>query len=142
MQVGRRPWRERLEFPRIGVATGALAVALAIGLMGSAGADARGLKTGFIDDHLFTSPDPSVRATWLDRAVSGGAGIVRINVNWNAIVASKPASPTNPVDPSYDFSPLDSAVESARARGLRVMLTVLRAPLWAEGKDRPGAVRA
>jgi len=75
---------------------------------------------------------------WLGRARSAGAGIVRINVVWSSVAGSKPPFvPTNPADPGYSFGQLDSAIESARAQGLDVMLTVLRAPPWAEGKHRP-----
>ena len=119
---------------------GAMALMLVNGLFGSAPADARGLKTGF-SDNLFTSPNAFVRNTWLDRAARDRADIIRINANWANIATSKPASPTDPADPAYDFGSLDDAIESAHARGLSVMLTVLRAPPWAEGKDRPDSVR-
>jgi hypothetical protein len=140
-QAGRRPWRGRLKLYGLGVMAGAMATLLAIGLRGPAVADARGLKTGFADDALFTSPDASVRNTWLDRAADERADIIRINVNWADIATSKPANPTDPADPAYDFNSLDEAIKSVHARGLSAMLTVLRAPPWAEGSNRPKSVR-
>jgi hypothetical protein len=105
-------------------------------------ADARGLKTGFFDNSLFTSSDAATRAAWLDRAVSDRASLVRINVAWRSVAGSQPVSPTNPADPAYDFSWLDAAIKDARARGLDVMLTVYDAPDWATGSNRPDGVRA
>src|SRR4051794_22049590 len=64
-----------------------------------------GLETGF-SDSLYGSANPSVRAQWLDRTVQAGAGLVRFNVAWSAVVGPPPAHPTNPADPSYDFSGL------------------------------------
>jgi hypothetical protein len=123
------------------LAASAIVLMVAMGLFGSAIANARGLKTGFIDNSLFASPDASVRNTWLGRAAEDGADIIRINVSWKEIATSQPASPTDPADPAYDFSSLDRAIESANARGLSVMLTVLKAPPFAEGNNRPHGVR-
>jgi Cellulase (glycosyl hydrolase family 5) len=139
--VGRLPWRGGLKQYGIGVTAVAMVLMIVVAMFGSAVAHARGLKTGFIDNSLFTSPDASIRNTWLDRAADDGAGIIRINVSWKETVTSQPASPTNPADPAYDFSSLDNAIQSANARGLNVMLTVLRAPPWAEGSNRPHSVR-
>src|SRR4051812_49058345 len=110
--------------PRWGIG-GALALvaALAVGLVASPGANARGLKTGFIDQPMFTAGG-STRATWLDHAKNARAGLIRINVQWREVVGSKPLTPTNPADPSYHFGSLDSAIGDARARGFDVMLTV------------------
>jgi len=122
------------------VLAAALVAALATGVVGVSTAAARGLVTGFSDNALFdpTSVNPSSRAMWLERAVGARAGIIRITVNWRASVASHPpANPTNPADAAYQFGHLDEAVRSARAHGLQVMLTVYRAPSWAEGRHKP-----
>lgn len=114
------------------VVTIVLTLAVAVGLLGAASADARGLKTGFTDD-VFTSPE---RNQWLDRAVDARAGIIRISVNWASTTGSNPpVAPTNPADPSYNFGNVDGGVKSARARGLDVMLTVYNAPRWAIGPN-------
>jgi Cellulase (glycosyl hydrolase family 5) len=105
-------------------------------------ASARGLKTGFADQSLFASPDGSVRSAWLDQAVKEHADVIRINVFWSEVVGSQPpANPTNPADSAYDFSSIDAAVTDARARGFTVMLTVLRAPVWALGRNPPDDAR-
>ncbi len=114
---------------------------LTVGLFAPAGADARGLRTGFLDDSLFASSNGSVRATWLNRAKSDGAGVIRINVDWRSVASAKPLVATNPADPRYHFGSIDGAVRDARARGLDVMLTVWDAPGWATGRHRPNGVR-
>jgi hypothetical protein len=120
---------------------GAVAALLAV-VVASSGAQARGLEIGFADS-LYTSPQPQTRATWLDRTVDASAGLVRIQVNWAAIAGpNPPSSPTNPADPSYDFSGTDAAVRDATARGLDVLFTVGTAPTWAEGAGRPGFAAA
>jgi hypothetical protein len=127
---------------RLSLVSAALLLALAIAAMGATKAGARGLTTGFTDD-LFSSPNTSVRNTWLDRAKQARAGIIRISVNWRDSVGSNPpVTPTNPADPAYNFAQLDASVESARARGLDVMLTAYDAPAWAEGNNPPSNVNS
>ena len=101
---------------------------------------AHGLVTGFVDaENLYGSADPSVRATWLNRTVESGAGIVRLHVFWSVVAgATPPPDPMNPASGSYEFSATDRAVRDAEAGGLSVLLTVTGAPAWAEG---PGAPR-
>jgi hypothetical protein len=118
------------------LALGVVVTALAV-LAAAPGAAARGLTTGLIDEEVLSSSD----ATWFDRAAGTEAGLVRINVYWRNVVGSRrPVAPTNPADPSYDFGALDGAVSSAHSRGLDVLLTVLDAPGWATGKNRPNSV--
>ena len=98
----------------------------------------RVLETGFVDaGGLYESPDAGERATWLDRSVDAGAGIVRLHVFWAAVAgATPPPDPTNPGGGSYEFSATDRAVRDAESRGLSVLLTVTGAPAWAEGPGR------
>ena len=84
---------------------------------------AHGLVTGFVDaENLYGSADPSVRATWLNRTVESGAGIVRLHVFWSVVAgATPPPDPMNPASGSYEFSATDRAVRDAEARGLSVL---------------------
>jgi hypothetical protein len=117
---------------------GLLAMALAVAVVRATPAEAHGLSLGFGDGETLQSGDPSVRDTWFNRAVGARAQIVRLSVFWRAVARNgRPANPTNPADPDYDFSGLDAAVKDASARHLRVMFDVFRAPDWAEGKNRP-----
>jgi hypothetical protein len=121
---------------------GALAALVVVGAVGPYRADGRGLKTGLLDV-LFTSPDPTVRARWLDEAAGVRSEIVRINLGWAFTVGpSRPSDPTDPADPAYDFSEIDAAVRDADARGLEVLLSPILAPEWAEGGNRPQHVDA
>ena len=95
-----------------------------------------GLLTGF-SDGLYLSADPAERSTWLDRTVDSKAGIVRINLLWASVAgAGRPLDPANPTSASYDFSSIDAGVRDAEARGLDVLLTLFKAPAWAEGPGR------
>jgi hypothetical protein len=118
----------------------ALALSLVVALqIGTAPASAaRGLVTGF-SDFSYTSPDPAGRSFVFDRTVQAGAGLVRLNMPWHLVAPSPPADPANPGSAAYSFGPWDAAVRDARSRGLSVLLTVLGAPGWAAGPDRPAA---
>jgi hypothetical protein len=113
---------------------------LALLVFGSSAQGASGLTTGFADGVL-GSPDQATRDLWLQRASDARAGLIRINVSWRAMVGPQPpGQAANPADPAYDFSGVDTAVQGAAAHGFDVMLTVLRAPDWAEGPNRPDTV--
>ncbi len=101
----------------------------------------RGLDLGFFDytfsSSMFYAPNPERRALWLDDARASGAGIVRIHVRWAEVAASRPGRAADPNDPAYRWATVDSAVQDATARGLRVLLSIHDAPIWAEGPHRP-----
>jgi len=124
------------------LATG-LVVAVAVVALGVSTASAsRGLRTGLTDNALF---DPSAvgadRGVWLDHAKDARAGIIRISVDWRNMVRNKPKNPANPGDPAYGFTRLDGAIRAATMRGLAVLLTVYRAPDWAEGAHPPKRIQ-
>lgn len=109
-------------------------LALALLCPGSASA-ARPLELGF-SDGAFTGP---AGATWLQRSADVGAGMVRINIGWDA--PDTPARPSgfdarNPADPHYDFSRADAVIRQASGLGLRVLAMFTGAPRWAEGAHR------
>jgi hypothetical protein len=62
------------------------------------------------------------------------APYTRIIVYWNNVAPSKPANPTDPTDPNYEWSTskTDLRVKSALDAGLIPILTVWKAPSWAE----------
>jgi hypothetical protein len=114
-----------------------LVVCLALLVAAAPASAARNLITGF-DDAVYHSTDATQRDAALQTTVDEGAGVVRIDVSWAAIAGpTEPANPTDPADPSYNFTQLDSSVTAAHAHGLDVLLTVYRAPAWAEGPNRP-----
>ncbi|HWF51448.1 MAG TPA: hypothetical protein VG294_12485 [Solirubrobacteraceae bacterium] len=108
------------------------AVILAVAPTASA-AGLRPLRLAFTDG-LFVGPTQSL---WLQRAAGAGAQIVRLDAGWPA--ARAPADPSNPTDPAYDFTTLDSSVRNAAADGLTPLLSFTSAPAWAQGPHRPAS---
>jgi hypothetical protein len=76
-----------------------------------------------------------------DHLAGAGAAYVRVSVLWadSAPTVRPPdrASATDPAWPQYYFDRIDSAVRTAKARGVEPILVVNRAPTWAEAADRP-----
>ncbi len=95
------------------------------------------IAIGFADPDFHRGPDE--RSFLMDEARSVGAGYVREVLSWNRIALTKPADPTDPKDPAYDFRKLDLIVRAAAARGMRVLFTIHAAPSWAEGAPLPGS---
>lgn len=63
-----------------------------------------------------------------------GAGIYETNLQWSAIAPQRPAHPTNPDDPAYQWpSDVDAAVREAAKYHMRVSLQLIYAPPWANG---------
>lgn len=102
----------------------------------------RGLTIGLNTQAVFTSGTDASRSLWLGRAAQEGATIVRINVFWNQVAPSvRPAGfdPSNPSSPGYDWASVDTAVRDLTAGGMRVLITILAAPGWAEGPGMPAS---
>ena len=118
----------------------ALALALA---PAPAGAAPRPLALGFTAGSFIG--DEAEMAPWLERAAEAGGSILRINVRWASVAPSVPPAgftPSDPAAPGYRWDDLDAAVRVAARHGMRVLLTVYRAPAWAEAPGRPGGVAA
>ncbi|HWW67717.1 MAG TPA: hypothetical protein VNY83_07000 [Solirubrobacterales bacterium] len=116
----------------------AIAATLGTPAVGQAGA-ARPLTLG-LEDAIFSSPDPALRGLWLNRAVDARAGIVVLIAGWDKIAPADPPpgfDAANPADPAYNWATLDASVRDAVAHGLRPIVLVNQAPVWAEGADRP-----
>jgi len=68
-----------------------------------------------------------------------GVGIWQRAVSWRNVSPTRPVNPTDPNDPAYrwDDTELDFGVREAARYGIRVSLTVLQTPSWANG-GQPG----
>lgn len=102
------------------------------------------LTIGFSSDPALTAGTTASRAVWIDRAVSEGAGIVRVNVIWSQIApVTRPRgfNAGNPLSPGYDWSAIDGPVRDLAAHGIQVLLNISAAPAWAEGSHRPRGVQ-
>jgi Cellulase (glycosyl hydrolase family 5) len=107
-----------------------LAAALAVSFTATAGQAAPGMPVGFYDEAytLFT-PDP----TGFDVLSELGADVLRLNVYWDRVAKSRPANGADPNDPAYDWSLYDRAVERAQERGIKLVLSIIATPRWANG---------
>lgn len=121
----------------------ALVAALALGVATTAAQAASGaLRLGFFDYHPFTTGDA---APWIARAQAEGTHVVRLSLAWSSVAPSaRPATfdAANPADPAYRWPALDQQVKALHAAGFDPLLTVLHAPTWAEGPNRPASAFA
>jgi hypothetical protein len=105
----------------------------------TAGGSTSHLLLGVQDDALLTSAEagawPAVTALH--------PGVVRYNVPWNAVAATRPADPADPNDPAYDWSTIDALVRRVTEIGAQPLFTVVGSPRWANGgSSRVHAPRA
>ena len=63
-----------------------------------------------------------------------GAGIWQSTLSWHDVAPTRPANPTDPNDPAYNWpSDLDQAVSDAARYHIRISLLVMATPPWANG---------
>jgi hypothetical protein len=119
----------------------ALALLAAVAPAASAGGP---LRLGFSSDTLLVGGTSSSRAPWIARAVSDGASIVRVNVDWAQIAPQRRPAHFNAADPNspgYSWSAVDSVVKDLTSHGLAPLLTLYDAPTWAQAPGRPKTIR-
>ncbi|MDQ3349271.1 MAG: hypothetical protein M3545_15060 [Acidobacteriota bacterium] len=112
-----------------------------LGDVSSTASAARPLTLGFVDD-FSPAGDGAVR---LVEAQALGSGVARILVRWSQVAPPvRPAGfpATDPGAPQYNWTATDATVRDAEARGLRVILSIISAPRWAEGARRPPGAAA
>lgn len=111
------------------------AVAAAATASGNA-TGAQRMYVGFQDDPSFRFREN--RKDNLEAARRAGATIIRTEVTWAQVAATKPANPSNPFDPAYaPLASVDDLVREAQRRGIEVLLTIYGTPGWANGGQRP-----
>ena len=121
----------------------ALLVALAVASAAWAPAShASTPRLGLGDDLAFLNSQEQARGSAFVVARRNGARYVRVTVDWSRVApagAAKPAGfdAADPESPGYNWGSIEDAVRSAAARKLKVVLTIVRAPAWAEGPGRP-----
>ena len=81
-----------------------------------------------------------------ERTHDAGASFIRLALNWPVVAPeTQPANwdPTNPADPHYNWSYIDTGVTEAVRHGLNPVLQVDGAPQWAQRcKAPPGLQRS
>jgi hypothetical protein len=96
-----------------------------------------GLTRGISDGTVLLDEDEEARDLAYARIRATGASVVRIPVNWAALVDPDPPAgfdPRDPASPAYDFARIDSAVRAAASAGLAPLLVVTHAPNFAEAR--------
>jgi hypothetical protein len=63
--------------------------------------------------------------------------VIHTNANWATIAPTQPANVADGNDPAYNLSDLDQLVAAAPQYGLRVMVTIVGTPKWANGGQTP-----
>jgi Glycosyl hydrolase catalytic core len=101
------------------------------------------LLAGFIDEAQMLYGDPSAAFATLETL---HAQVVRVNLYWGgtkwAVANQRPANPTDPGDPAYDWTLYDRLVRYAADRGIHVVFSILFTPAWAnDGRGRNVAPR-
>jgi hypothetical protein len=86
-------------------------------------------------DYLYGVADRSNKELNLTESVN--ADVIRVNMYWSRVAPNEPANPRDLDDPAYDWTESDTAISNATDHGFEVELTVLSAPVWAEGPNRP-----
>jgi hypothetical protein len=76
--------------------------------------------------------EPGIPAR-LDLLASTGVRVTRVDVLWNTVAPSRPASAANPGDPAYRWSRYDAIVDGLTERGIAVIFNVYRSPSWTNG---------
>jgi hypothetical protein len=67
-----------------------------------------------------------------------GVGIYETGIEWDHTAPRRPKHPSDPNDPAYNWpDAVDQAVVQAKRYGMRVSITLTRAPLWASGHGNP-----
>jgi Cellulase (glycosyl hydrolase family 5) len=93
---------------------------------------------GFHDDPSFRwVADRQARVTG---AAEENASIIRLLVQWNLVAKTRPATPTDPFDATYEFSDIDEAVQAAQENDQEVILTISGTPRWANGGKNPNVM--
>ena len=94
------------------------------------------LTVGLQDDQITGVIDDSVAAR-IERLVSSGVAFTRIDVSWPAIAPTRPAAPTDPNDPAYQWTRYDEVMDGLAARRIEPIVVFSGAPGWANGGNGP-----
>ncbi len=103
-----------------------------------AGMAAERMWVGFHDDPSFRWVGD--RRARVQTSANANATIMRLLVQWNLAAKTRPASPTNPFDPAYEFDDIDEAVRAAQDADQEVVLTISGTPRWANGGRNPNVM--
>jgi hypothetical protein len=109
----------------------AAALAATAALCVPAASASRFLQHGIFDDASIHYGNPDQVFPMLKQL---NTELIRINLIWggaNGVAKRRPARPTNPNDPAYDWSPYDRTVHYAAQYGMKVVFSIIGTPPWA-----------
>ena len=88
-----------------------------------------GLELGVIDDRYAASSTviPLTAPTLADL----NADVIRLTLFWPDVAKRRPLDARDPGDPAYDWDRSDASVVAAQLHGIRVVLTLVGTPGWA-----------
>jgi hypothetical protein len=93
---------------------------------------ARGMLVGIFDPVQPVAAPATTFPTLANLRVK----IIRLDLNWNLIARTKPANPTDPADPAYDWAEFDATVLNAAKYNIQVLPTIYGTPRWAQAKKK------
>jgi hypothetical protein len=121
-----------------------LTVVLAVAALAAASPPAhaaRGMEVALQDDGSFVSEYSLKRKKALKLALKLHVTRIRVNLPWSTIV-NKPGKKNRPKKRHYDFTSYDALYNMARAKGIRLQLTIAGpAPRWATGNREIGCYK-
>jgi hypothetical protein len=112
-------------------------LALSLAALGAAPAAAAPIPA-LQDDQIpnFTGPELERR---LDLLASTGTKVTRIDVLWSLVATRRPATPSDPGDPAYDWSRYDQVFRGLARRGISTIVGFYHTPKWASRSGEPRA---
>ncbi|WP_114796290.1 glycosyl hydrolase [Gaiella occulta] len=103
-------------------------------LLASTAQASKFIQPGILDDAQILYGNPDKVFPILQQM---NTKLVRVNLWWGGpaltVASRRPANPTNPNDPAYDWATYDRTVTYAAKFGMKVVLSILGTPRWANG---------
>jgi beta-xylosidase len=91
------------------------------------------------DDVLATAPLSQIPSR-IDLVTQSKAKVTRIDILWSFVAPTRPANPTDPNDPAYDWTRLDTIFSSLAAANITPIVSTYSTPSWAiAGRNDPQA---
>ncbi len=119
--------------PRLGVVAAVLVAVAGLAATAQPAAGSRYLRVGIYDEaQTLYGPVAKTFATFRELHVQE----VRLNLYWGGpygVATKRPANPTNPDDPAYNWTLYDRTVDYAAQNGVRVLFSIYGTPSWANG---------
>ena len=109
---------------------GAAAAALALPATGV------GAVAALQDDVLAIAPLNQV-PTRVALVTQTKAKVTRVDILWNFVAPTRPANPTDPNDPAYNWTRLDAIFSGLAAANIRIIVSTYSTPDWAVAGNNP-----